>query len=148
MNKEETIEALENAKKLHIQQMDKIKALIQGEEIENPTPVGKMECDFGKIFYGKKDDFFHILGAQFYEKLDLLHEKWHIDYVKINTLFFQEKKGGFFSKLIGSNKINPLDYDKAKLYFVELSSITEELLRLLDASLRRVGALSDSKFKS
>ena len=148
MNKADMLKALESAKKSHIEQMNKIESLLAGDVVENPTPVGKMECDFGKVFYGNQDDFFLILGAQFYQKLDALHEKWHLDYVKINDIFFKEKSEGFFSKLIGSNKINPLNYDKAKLYYVELSEVTNELLHLLDVSMRRVVALSDSKFKS
>lgn len=148
MNKKDTLKVLQDAKNRHIEQMEKIEALIAGKKIDNPTPVSKTECQFGVIFYGKKDDFFNILGAQFYERIDKLHEQWHIEYVKVNNIFFQEKKEGLFGKLLGTHKIDPLAYDKAKLYYVELQSITDELLRLLDASLRRVEALSDSKFKS
>jgi len=148
MNKTETLTALEDAKKNHLEQMEKIESLINGKKIENPTPVSKMECEFGKIFYGNKDHFFRILGAQFYEKLDFLHERWHLDYVKINNIFFQERSNGFFSKFVGTDKINPLEYDKAKMYYVDLQAITKELLYLLDASTRRVSAQSDSKFKT
>lgn len=147
MNKKDTLEALENAKQSHISQMNKIKALLNGESVDNPTAVGKKECDFGKMFYGQRDDLYTLIGAQFYNKIDLLHEQWHLNYVKIYNLFFKEKKKGFFSKLIGANKINPLEYDRGKMYYVELSEVTKELLQLLDASIRRVEALSNSKFK-
>lgn len=148
MNKETTLNALQDAKKAHVEQMEKIETLLEGKKIKNPTPLGKTECQFGKIFYGNRDYFYSLLGAQFYEKLDLLHEQWHKEYAKINGLFFQEKSEGFFSKLLGSSKIDPLYYDKAKLYFVELNAITQELLKLLDTSMRRVEALSDTKFKT
>ena len=36
--------------------------------------------------------------------------------------------------------------DKAKLYFSELQKDTEELLAISDSAIRRVSALSDSKF--
>ena len=148
MNKQDTLAILLDAKKRHIEQMGKIELLLAGKKVDNPTPLGKMECDFGKIFYGQKDVFFHLLGAQFYEKIDKLHEQWHLGYVKINALFFQEKSEGFFSKILGAHKIDPLTYDKAKLYYVELKAVTSELLKLLDISIRRVEATSDTKFKS
>lgn len=147
MNKSDTLQALESAKKSHIKQMDKIEALLDGRHVENPTAVGKTECAFGQVFYGQKEEFFTLIGAQFYNKIDKLHEDWHMNYTKVYNLFFQEKSKGFFSKLIGSHKIDPLDYDKGKMYYVELNEITKELLQLLDTSIRRLEALSDSKFK-
>ena len=148
MNKSDTLKILLDVKNRHLEQMVKIDALVSGKNIENPTPISKMDCEFGSIFYGQKDDFFHLLGAQFYERIDKLHEQWHVEYIRIYNIFFLEKREGLLSKFLGAKKINSLDYDKAKLYFVELKSITGELLRLLDASLRRIEALSDSKFKS
>lgn len=148
MNKEMTLNALQDAKKRHLEQMEKIEILLGGKRIKNPTPVSKTECEFGKIFYGQKEHFYSLLGAQFYERLDLLHEQWHKQYAKIDALFFEEKSEGFLSKLLGSSKIDPLHYDKAKLYFVELNTITQELLKLLETSMRRVEALSDTKFKT
>ena len=149
MNKEQTLQALENAKQSHIAQMEKIKDLLEEKNVNSPTPLAKSECEFGKILYGNREEFFSILGAQFYEKLDFFHEQWHKEYLKIYEIFFaQKKEGGIFSKLLGKNRLDPLVYDKAKLYYVELQSVTNELLRLLDLSLRRAEALSDSKFKS
>jgi hypothetical protein len=148
MNKSEMLETLENAKKSHLEQMKKIEALVSGREVENPTAIGKMECDFGKIFYGNKECIFHVLGAQFFEKIDTLHERWHFEYVKIYNIFFKERKEGLFAKLTGADKVSSLERDKAKLYYTELKETTNELLHFLDASLRRAAALSNSKFKN
>ncbi len=148
MNKQETLEALQSAKRYHLDQMEKIEDLLSHKNITNPTPLAKTECEFGKILYGNRDDFYSIVGAQFYEKLDFYHEQWHKEYLKIYKLFFEHKEQGMFSKLLGKSSVDPLAYDKAKLYYVELQSVTNELLRFLDASLRRVEALSDAKFKS
>ena len=147
MNKEITLRTLEDAKLKHLQQMEKIKLLVAHKSVETPTPLSKVECHFGQLFYGNKDSFYTIVGAQFYEKLDKLHEDWHKEYAKIYAIFFQENKNGFLNKLLGKDKIDPLQYDKAKLYYRELEAITQELVRLLDISLRRVQALSESKFK-
>lgn len=148
MNKEQTLQALQNAKRYHIEQMEKIADLLSHKKIKKPTPLGKTECDFGKILYGNRDHFFSILGAQFYQNLDLFHEQWHKEYAKIYKLFFEQKEPGLFSKFLGKSSIDPLVYDKAKLYYLELQSVTNELLRLLDVSLRRAEALSDAKFKN
>jgi len=148
MNKADTLKALENAKKLHITQMGKIEVLLGGQMVDNPTAIGKMECECGKLFYGNKETMLPILGAQLYERLDKLHEKWHIDYAKIYNIFFKKEEKGFFSKLLGSNKVNPLELDKAKLYYAELNETTKQLLNVADAATRRVGALNEAKFKS
>jgi len=146
MNKEEMITSLEHAKKLHIIQMEKIESLLKGESVENPTAVGKTECDYGKWFYGNKDQVIRILGAQLYERIDKLHEEWHYGYVRIFNIFFKEKKPGLFAKLLGVNKINPLELDKGKLYYTELNEVTKGLLAATDAAIRRAGALNESKF--
>jgi len=146
VDKSETLLALEKAKVLHQNQMDKIEQLLAGETIDSPTPISKMECECGKWFYEVKDEMYNILGAQLFAKLDFLHEKWHTEYVKIYDIFFKEKKKGFFAKITGANKIDPLEQDKAKLYFSELQETTNLLFLASDIAIRRVGALSDTKF--
>jgi hypothetical protein len=63
---------------------------------------------------------------------------------RIYKIFFLEKKG-FFSKLFGK-KIEPFELDKAKLYYKELEDVSKELLHAIDATLRRINALPESKF--
>jgi len=147
VDKSETLLALEKAKVLHQNQMDKIEQLLAGEIVETPTPIGKMECECGQWFYEVQDEMHKILGAQLFTKLDELHEKWHSEYVKIYDIFFKEKKKGFFAKLTGANKINPLEQDRAKLYFSELKETTNLLFSASDIAMRRVAALSDTKFR-
>jgi len=146
MNKQETIDAIENARKAHIKQMDNIKALIEGKEVNTLTPVSKMKCQFGQWLYGDNEKVENILGAQFYENLDVIHETWHIQYAKIHAIFIGEKKKGLLSKIFGSHKRDTLEIEKTKVYYKDLEETTTELLRALDASHRRVQALSESKF--
>jgi glutamate synthase domain-containing protein 1 len=127
--------------------MYKIESLLNGKDVKNLPAIGKLECDCGIWFYANKDFMINILGAQLFEKLDSLHERWHIEYAKIYEIFFnKEKKKGLLSKLLGINKIDPLQLDKAKLYYVELTQTTEELLKVSDTAERRVSALNESKF--
>ncbi len=51
MNKTQTLEAIEIARKSHETQMAKIEAAISGEKVENPTAVAKSMCNFGKWLY-------------------------------------------------------------------------------------------------
>ncbi len=147
MNREDTLEALQKARVAHEVQMAKIKSVIEGNEVENPTAALKTECTFGKWLYNEDNKVQKILGLQFYNNIDILHTRWHSEYIRIFEIFFkkQEKKG-FFSKMLGNSKIDGMDLDKAKLYYSELLKTTQELLKALDISQRRIQALSDSKF--
>ena len=146
MRKEEMIDAIENAKSLHLEQMQKIKSEMAGNKIENPTALGKMDCDCGLWFHANEKIMKDILGLQLFERLDKNHEQWHYDYKNIFNLFFKEEKKGFFSKIIAASKSDMMKIDKAKLYFSELQKDTNELLKTSDIALRRVAALSEKKF--
>ena len=147
MNKSQMIEALEDAKTTHLNEMKKIEDAIDGKHIENPTPLAKTECECGLWFYGNEVELKRILGAQLFERLDQNHENWHKDYLDLCNIFFkEEKKVGFFSKVLGKNKIDPMEIDKAKLYFAQLQKNTDELVHISDSALRRLSALSESKF--
>jgi len=140
------LEAIENAKTVHLVQMEKIASEIAGKKIDNPTALGKMECECGVWFHEHEKEMKAILGLQFFERLDKKHEKWHLDYANIYNIFFKEEKKGFLSKIIGSSKHDMMELDKAKLYYSELKADTQELLQVADAAIRRVSALSESKF--
>ncbi len=146
MNKEETINIIEYVREAHIEQLEKVQLLSEGKHVENLTPVSKMKCQFGTWLYGDKEGVKNILGVQFYENLDMIHEAWHIQYAKIHAIFVHEKDEGFFSKFFGIHKINDLELERSKVYYKELEHITKDLLRVLDASQRRVQALNESKF--
>ena len=146
MTKTEMLDAIENAKHIHLEQMNKIKLEIAGKEVKNPTALGKMDCECGIWFYAHETEMKNVCGLQLFERLDKSHERWHMDYANIYNLFFKEEKKGLFSKIIGFGKQNEMKLDKAKLYFSELQKDTEELLSVSDSAIRRVSALSESKF--
>ncbi len=147
MNKEQTLEAIHKARLAHEAQMVKIKSVINGEEVSNPTAVVKTECAFGKWLYDEDNKVKKILGSQFYENIETLHARWHQEYINIFKICFKDKKQGFFSKILGKSAINDMELDKAKLYHSELVKTTSELLQALDVSKRRIQALSNSKFE-
>ncbi|WP_457743666.1 CZB domain-containing protein [Sulfurimonas sp.] len=148
MTKSQSLEAIDHVRIAHLEQMDKIEvAVVYGQHVDNPTSVSKMKCDFGKWLYGEENSSIQtLLGAQFYEKLDLMHERWHNEYSKIYDMLFKEKKQGLFSTIFNKNKIDSLTMDKVTTYYVELQVITKELLNILDKSKRRMEALNESKY--
>jgi len=148
MDKTQMLNELENAKKTHLAQMQKIKDVLNNKDVQNPTPIGKMDCECGEWFYTHREQLQHILGEQMFIKLDDIHERWHKEYGRIYDIFFkEEKKKGFFAKILGANKVDTMLIDKAKLYYVELEEITKELLKSSEVAIRRVSALQESKFK-
>jgi len=146
MNKQETLSAIEDARDAHVKQMQKIESLLEGKELEDPTPVAKTKCEFGQWLYGDVQHVKKVLGVQFYENLDVLHEAWHIEYSKIYDIFFAQSKKGFFNNFFANKKPEILQIEKAKLYYKELQKTTQDLLRALEVCERRITALGESKF--
>jgi len=146
MNKEKTLESIQNAIKVHETQMDKIMAAIEGKDVKDPIAVDKADCEFGKWLYGPDNQLRSVLGSFFYDQIEVLHIRWHSEYAKIFAILFKTQKKGFFSKIMGSSKIDEMELDKVKLYFSELKITTKELLKVLGSSERRISALPESKF--
>ena len=146
MDKAKTLESIQGARKALESQMDKIKTAINGGSVENPTALSKVKCEFGKWLYDENNHLRDILGSLFYDKLDILHSRWHSEYFKIFEICFKKEKQGFFSEMFGASKVSDMELDKAKLYYVELEVTTQELLKALSSSERRLSALQESKF--
>lgn len=146
MDKAKTLESIQNARKSHEAQMSKIKAAIDGDKVDNPTVVAKTKCAFGQWLYDDENHLRDILGSLFYDKMEVLHAKWHSEYFRIFEIFFKDEKKSFLSKIFKTKKVSELELDKAKLYYTELEVTTQELLKALGSSERRIYALPESKF--
>lgn len=146
MNKQATIKAISDAKDTHLKQMDKIAMILKGKDVESPTAVLPTKCEFGKWLYGDSENLKVILGSHFYSTLEELHGQWHDEYKRVFELCFQNRKKGFFAKLTGSDKLDDMTRDKVDVYYVELKKTTQELLKIIASSQRRMEALPESKF--
>ena len=146
MNKEKTIEGLVRAKQVHKMQIKKIKTLVNGVWINNPTSVEKTECDFGKWLYDENNHIKELLGVLFYTNIETLHSRWHMEYTNIYDMLYRKKKSGFFTSMFSSAKATDMELDKAKLYYSELEITTSELLKIIELSEVRLNALPKSKF--
>ena len=152
MDRTKILNLIENMKTAHETQMYDLELLLSGKDIESITPLSKTEWDFGKLLYANESVLRQIIGSLFYEKLDTLHEKWHEEYQKIFDIYkeyFEHKSSrkGLFSKLLGAKKVDEMNIDKAKFYYLELKTTTSELLHTIEVSRRRIVALADTKFK-
>jgi len=146
MDKEQALADIHEAKYALEVQMAKMEDLMKGMDVPNPVAAAKEKCEFGKWLYSHDNRMKEILGELFYQRLETLHKKWFVDYMKIYDMFIHEDKKTFLSKLLNASSISSLDLDKAKLYFVELEETTKELLINLEKSERRLNALNESKF--
>lgn len=146
MKKNETLKAILSAKRAHLDRMNRIKTRLKGESEEELTMISKKECGFGAWFYSD-DRLKSMLGTQFYGNLESIHLKWHLEYRKLYELFYENtNKKGLFSKLMGKQKVSQMVLDKANLYYSDLEMTTNELVKAIDASYRRLNALNESYF--
>ncbi len=146
MDKNATLEDVKRVKKYHEAQMAKIEKLLDGGEVETPTPIAKTQCVFGTWLYAEGNHLEEIIGDMFFNELEEAHAEWHIEYIKIYNIFFKDKKKGFFSGLIGGNKVDPLELDKAKMYYHELQDYSKNMLDALATCERRMNAICETKF--
>lgn len=146
MDKNKMVAALQNARKSHRLQMRSISSMIKGKEVSEKIEVDKHKCEFGKWLYSEDNRLKHILGSQFYAKLDDEHTRWHSECHKISDILSVQEKKGFVSKLVGSNKEEQMKREKADIYYEQLKIKTDELLKILTSSERRLLAMHDSRF--
>ena len=147
MNKSETLKSMLAAKKAHLDRMERVKERLNGETEEELTIVSKKECGFGSWFYYDRR-LKSLLGTQFYDNLEQLHSKWHVEYQKLYELCYESRnKKGLVSKIVRKKTVSQMALDKAKLYYSELEITTDDFVRAIDASYRRLNALNESYFK-
>ena len=146
MDKQQTLEDVTKVKKYHEAQMSKIEKLLDGGEVESPTPTDKTQCVFGAWLYAPENHLEEIIGEMFYKELEVAHASWHVEYIKVYNIFFKDKKKGFFSGLMGGNKIDDLEIDKAKMYYHELKDYSKAMLDALATCERRMNAICETKF--
>jgi len=149
MTKKEILHAIEHAYEYHTQQMEKVSLLIEGKKVKNPTPRMKNECEFGKWLYGDASRFKRLLGIQFYNDMEIIHEFWHIQYEKIYTIYYGDEEERLLTKLFGNRRrLSKEEYEEVRKYYKELRRATDDLLEALTASTRRILALKEYIFEN
>jgi len=154
MTKEDVLTHLRAAKSAHIKWVQKAKLLINGVDIEeNAIPVDSTECKFGQWFYSDGQ----ILNAlsnnplECMQSIESLHFNLHDKYLSIFNIYFsQEKKVGFFAKLLGFKKkaISESEHLLAENYYKEMEDVSKALLDEINRLERRLIAVPDEKIAS
>lgn len=143
MNKQQTLQSLEDARRNHQNALQKVKSLIDKKDVNSIPCVYKTGCEFGKWLYDESINLKKLLGSIFYKELDALHSQWHLEYRKIFLIFFTEpdEKGVYKAK-----KVEDMQIDKCRLYYTELETTSEKLFKSLLSCKRRLDALAPEKF--
>ena len=153
MDKEHTIEHLRAAKAAHIRWVQKAKLLISGLEVqEDAIPIDSTECKFGKWFYSDGQ----ILNAlsnnppECMSQIESLHFQLHDTYLKIFSVYFGDKEGGFFAKMFGIKRktVNEHEKQAAITYYNSMEVISKELVEEINRLERRLLAVPDEKIKN
>lgn len=146
--KEETLKHLQSAKKAHINWVHRAHALIEGLPIEKEqVPVNCTDCKFGQWFYGDGQRLGRMPSMESLKEIEALHFELHEIYMKIFKIYFSDEDRTFLSKLFGTRKkISPENQDVAKVYYVELKSVSEKLIASIERLERRLFALSENHF--
>jgi len=154
MTKEDVLTHLRAAKSAHIKWVQKAKLLINGVDVnENAIPVDSTECKFGQWFYSDGQ----ILNAlsnnplECMQSIESLHFNLHDKYLSIFNIYFsQEKKAGFFAKLLGLKKktITESEHLLAESYYQEMEEVSKALLDEINRLERRLIAVPDEKIAS
>lgn len=149
MDKSVTLEHLSAAKKAHIKWVNRAKSLVEGLPVEKDAiPVDSTECKFGQWFYGEGQKLNAFPNMECLSNIETLHFHLHDIYLKIFKLYFGETNRSFFSKLFQmKKKVSEQEKEMAKDYFVQLESISKELLEGIGKLERRLHAMQVSSFE-
>ncbi len=146
MDKAHTIQSIINITKDHNLKMRIIQDALKGQKIYETAPNEAKVCMFTIWLRDENKYLKEILGTLFFDNLKKFHTMWYSEYIKIYNIFFKEEEKGILSRLLHAPKASEMDIDKAKLYYLDLEKYSQELLRSLASSQRRLQALNESKF--
>jgi hypothetical protein len=146
MKKNQIIEAMDNAKSAHQQQMDNAKALLKWGDLDKMTAIKKSNCRFSAWLNGANFDVKKVLGEQFYIRVDMEQDEWHRDYIELYQIFSQRQKQGFIAKIFKNDDLSPIELKMAQFYNERLKTASSKLLNAIESAKRRVYAMPESRF--
>ncbi len=153
MDKENVVKHLRAAKSAHIKWVQKAKLLISGLEVEEDAiPVDSTECKFGKWFYGEGQMLNSLSNnpPECMTQIESLHFQLHDAYLKIFSVYFGKKEGGFLQKLFGTKRktVNEHEKQAAVTYYNTMEGISKELIDEINRLERRLMAIPEDKIKN
>lgn len=142
MDKIETLQKINAAKRAHISWVMKADALIQGIPLEKEqVPINGTECIFGQWYYGEGQD---LMSLKEFKAIEQPHFNLHHTYAKIFRLLFEKEDHSLLSKFFGQNRRHEtIKVEQAKLLFPELKKHSEEVVKHLDILSARIEKITD-----
>ncbi|WP_346391922.1 CZB domain-containing protein [Sulfurimonas sp. NWX79] len=154
MKKEEIIEKLQKAKLSDLQWIDRVKNLIAGTKNDTGIPpVKAKESEFGKWFYNEGQKLKRLSNnpLECMKNIEVLHEQLHKKYLGIYHIYFaEEKKAGFFSKLLGAKRQELSEEEKNAVdnLLRSMENDAKEFVREVERLERRLEAVAQEKIDS
>lgn len=148
MDKAVTLQLLSDAKKAHVNWVQRAQLLIDGLPIdEDAIPLSCRDCEFGQWLYLEGQKLMTLGNVPHLEDIEKVHFDVHDQYIKIYKIYFADDDRSFFSKLLKSKqKISDEGKEMAKEHFKKLQSASELLLNLISKLERRLFAIPETTY--
>ncbi len=150
MDKAVTLQLLSDAKKAHINWVQRAQLLIDGLPIDKDAiPLSCRDCEFGQWLYEHGQKLNTLGNIPYLDDIEKVHFDTHDHYMKIYRIYFAETNRSFVSKLLKSKKkISDSEKELAKEHFKKLLIASDQLLLLIGKLERRLFAISESIFNA
>lgn len=148
LDKAVTLQMLGDAKKAHVNWVQRAQLLIDGLPIDKDAiPLSCRDCEFGQWLYEHGQKLNSLGNIPHLEDIEKVHFDTHDHYMKIYRIYFTENNRSFLSKLLKSKKkISDQEKELAKAYFKKLEIASEQLLHLISKLERRLFAIPENIF--
>jgi hypothetical protein len=150
LDKAVTLQLLSDAKKAHVNWVQRAQLLIDGLPIDKDAiPLSCSDCEFGQWLYEHGQKLNELGNIPHLEDIEKVHFDTHDHYMKIYRIYFAENNSSFLKKLFKSKK-KLTDEEKviAKEHFKKLQIASDQLLILITKLERRLSAIPESTFKA
>ena len=135
MNRQKTLEHLENARRGHIKWLNRAKSIIDGAlVVRDPHPLASTECAFGLWFNKEGEGLYNALDIDGLETIHSLHDQLHEKYLLIYEIFFGSAEGVVYDRKARLTKRNVQQEQEemAKQYFAELRELSYLMLQEIE----------------
>lgn len=148
MDKAVTLQLLSDAKKAHINWVQRAQLLIDGLPIDKDAiPLSCSDCEFGQWLYREGQKLTTLGNIPYIGEIEKVHFDLHDHYMKIFRIYFADDSRSFISKLLNSKKkISDQGKEMAKEHFKKLQAASEQLLTLIGKLERRLFAIPEMAF--
>jgi hypothetical protein len=150
LDKAITLQLLSDAKKAHVNWVQRAQLLIDGLPIDKDAiPLSCRDCEFGQWLYEHGQKLNELGNIPHLEDIEKVHFDTHDHYMKIYRIYFADDERSFLSKLFNSKeKISDQGKAMAKDHYKKLQVASDRLLILIGKLERRLFAIPEMTFNT